>query len=49
MYHSRRNRMSWSFAKIGSIFAIGSMWNARSHAAYQGYSHFSGIETTSRL
>jgi len=27
----------------------GSMWKARSHAAYHGYSHLSGIEITSRL
>ena len=25
------------------------MWNARSQAAYQGYSHLSGIEMTSSL
>jgi hypothetical protein len=25
------------------------MWNARSHAAYHGYSHLSGIEMTSRV
>jgi hypothetical protein len=29
--------------------AKGIMWKARSQAAYQGYSHLSGIETTSRL
>ncbi len=34
---------SWST----SVSAI--TWNARSHAAYQGYSHLSGIEMTSAL
>ena len=33
----------------GSIRASGIMWKARSQAAYQGYSHLSGIEMTSRL
>jgi Polyphosphate kinase 2 (PPK2) len=32
---------------LGSTSASGRVWNARSHAAYQGYSHLSGIETTS--
>ena len=27
----------------------GIMWNARSHAAYHGYSHLSGIEMMSLL
>ena len=34
----------WSFAKSGSTIASGSVWKARSQAAYQGYSHLSGIE-----
>ena len=29
--------------------ASGMQWNARSHAAYQGYSHLSGMDTTSWL
>ncbi len=41
--------MSCSLAKLGSMRANGIMWNARSQAAYQGYSHLSGIEMTSRL
>ena len=35
--------------KAGSIAANGIMWNARSQAANQGYSHLSGIDRTSRL
>ena len=49
MYHSRRNSMSCSLANSGSTWAKGIMWNARSQAAYQGYSHLSGMEITSRL
>ncbi len=41
--------MSCSLAKAGSTSQNGSMWNARSHAAYQGYSQLSGIDRTSRL
>jgi hypothetical protein len=40
--------LSCSFANCGSSRAIGTMWNARSHAANHGYSHLSGIESTSR-
>ena len=36
-------------AKSGSIEANATQWNARSHAAYQGYSQASGIEITSVL
>jgi hypothetical protein len=35
--------------EIASTVAMGSMWKARSQAAYQGYSHLSGMEMTSRL
>ena len=41
--------MSCSLAKSGSTSASGTQWNARSHAAYHGYSHLSGIEMTSAL
>ena len=41
--------MSCSLANYGSTRANGIMWNARSHAANQGYSHLSGMEMTSRL
>ena len=41
--------MSCSFANAGSTWQKGSMWKARSHAAYQGYSQLSGIDRTSRL
>ena len=40
---------SWFFAKSGSTIARATQWNARSHAAYHGYSHLSGIEMTSWL
>src|SRR5947208_3447756 len=33
MYHSRRNRMSCSFAKSGSTSARAIVWKARSHDA----------------
>ena len=36
----------WSRAKSGSTIISGTVWNARSHAAYHGYSHLSGIEIT---
>ncbi len=36
-------------AKSGSTMASGMQWNARSQAAYHGYSHLSGIEMTSWL
>ena len=34
-------------AKSKSTSASDTVWNARSHAAYQGYSHLSGMEMTS--
>ena len=49
MYHSRVSMISCRFAKVGSTSASTTVWNARSHAAYHGYSHVSGIETTSSL
>ena len=36
-----------SLAKSGSTIESGSVWKARSHAAYQGYSHLSGMEMMS--
>src|SRR5690349_10490813 len=49
MYHSLVNNTSCAFANSGSIIAKGIVWKARSHAAYHGYSHLSGIEITSAL
>ncbi len=49
MYHSRTRSVSCCLAKSGSTSASGMQWNARSHAAYQGYSHLSGMERTSEL
>ena len=49
MYHSRINRISWDLANSGSTRASAIVWNARSQAAYHGYSHVSGIEMTSSL
>src|SRR5690348_18180963 len=46
MYHSRRKSLSWALALSGSTSASGIMWNARSQAAYHGYSQVSGIERT---
>ena len=40
---------SCSLANSGSISAKATQWKARSQAAYQGYSHLSGIEMTSAL
>src|SRR5688500_1272665 len=37
------------FPNSGSTNVSGRMWNARSHAAYHGYSHLSGIEMMSAL
>ena len=34
-------------AKSGSTIESGSVWKARSQAAYQGYSHLSGMEMMS--
>ena len=36
-------------ANSGSTSASGTQWKARSHAAYHGYSHLSGMEMTSAL
>jgi hypothetical protein len=36
-----------SLAKSGSTIESGSVWKARSQAAYQGYSHLSGMEMMS--
>ena len=36
-------------ANSGSTCASATQWNARSQAAYHGYSHLSGIEMTSRV
>ena len=36
-------------ANSGSTSASDIVWNARSHAAYHGYSHLSGIEMMSAL
>ena len=49
MYHSRVISRSCSLANSGSTCASVTQWKARSQAAYQGYSHLSGIEMTSRL
>src|SRR3954447_24805480 len=49
MYHSRVSSTSWPLANSGSTRASATQWNARSQAAYQGYSHLSGIETMSAL
>ena len=49
MYHSRVSSTSWLLANSASISAKGTQWKARSHAAYQGYSHLSGMEMTSAL
>ncbi len=49
MYHSRSISVSCSFAKSGSTSASGMQWNAKSQAAYHGYSHLSGMEITSAL
>ncbi len=37
----------WLRVKAGSTMLSATQWNARSHAAYQGYSHLSGIEMMS--
>ncbi len=47
MYHSRVSSSSWSLANCGSIIAKATQWNAMSHAANHGYSHLSGIDSTS--
>ena len=35
-------------AKAGSTWARATQWKARSQAAYQGYSHLSGIDMMSK-
>ena len=40
---------SWCLASSMSTMESATVWNARSHVAYQGYSHVSGIEMTSSL
>ena len=50
MYHSRRSSSELLLGEVRDRSrANGIMWNARSQAANQGYSHLSGIEMTSRL
>ena len=49
MYHSRSIKISCRFAHSGSTRHSGMQWNARSHVAYHGYSHLSGMEITSAL
>src|SRR5207248_9558790 len=49
MYHSRQNSKSCSLANSVSTNDMATMWNARSQAAYHGYSHSSGIEMMSAL
>src|SRR5580765_6561297 len=46
-YISRSISSSWDLAKSVSTVDSATAWNARSHAAYHGYSHLSGIEITS--
>ena len=38
---------SWSLAKSKSTIASDKVWKAKSQAAYQGYSHLSGMEMMS--
>src|SRR5580704_11331028 len=49
MNHSRPRRISWRLANSTSRWARATQWKARSHEAYHGYSHGSGIEITSWL
>src|SRR5579885_2225826 len=49
MYHSRSSSTSCCLASSGSTGAMATQWNARSQAAYQGYSHLSGISRMSLL
>ena len=46
--HSRSSTISWYLAKAGSRWAQGIAWNARSQAANHGYSHGSGMASTSK-
>jgi hypothetical protein len=45
--HSRRSTTIWYFANAGSMCAQATQWKLRSHAANHGYSHGSGIASTS--
>ncbi len=47
MNHSRHMRTSWYFANAGSMWANTAVWKARSQAANHGYSHGSGMLSTS--
>src|SRR6059036_349372 len=49
MYHSRVSNTSWCLANSASTSASEMQWNAKSHAAYHGYSHLSGMEIMSAL
>ena len=49
MYRSRSISFSCCLPKSGSTSVRARTWKARSQAAYQGYSHLSGIEMTSPL
>ncbi len=49
MKRSRVSNSNCDLANTGSISAKVTQWNARSHAAYHGYSQLSGIEITSEL
>ncbi len=50
MYHSRSMSDELTLGEIRDrCSASGTQWNARSHAAYHGYSQASGIEMTSAL
>ena len=46
--HSRHTSTSWYFANAGSRWAQTTAWNPLSHAANHGYSHGSGIASTSK-
>src|SRR4030095_11756726 len=49
MYHSLVSNISCVFANSGSIKANVTQWNARSHEAYHGNSHLSGMLMMSEL
>mmetsp|Transcript_68389 Transcript_68389/g.191670 ORF Transcript_68389/g.191670 Transcript_68389/m.191670 type:complete len:223 (+) Transcript_68389:945-1613(+) len=49
MYHSRVMRRNCPLAKWLSTSASGRQWKAKSHVAYQGNSHLSGIEMMSQF
>src|SRR5262249_25602335 len=48
-YRLRNISNNCSLAKSKSTSDSAMVWNARSHAAYHGYSHLSGMEITSLL